>query len=66
MGEIVNLRAARKRKGRADREAAAAVNRASFGQKRSEKDRAKLSRHVEDKKLEGHRLERPAEGGETP
>lgn len=55
MGEIVNLRRARKAKGRADKEAAAVANRAAFGRTRSEKDGQEAVRSLEARRLEGHR-----------
>ena len=47
MGDIVNLRQARKRTARKDREAEAAVNRAKFGQTKAER----MLRQVEAEKL---------------
>lgn len=57
MGEIVNLRMARKRKGRDQAEADAATNRAKFGRTKAEKQRdetkaAKLARVVDQAKLD--------------
>ena len=42
MAEIVNLRQARKRKTRAERERTAEANRLKFGQPKAEKDRNRL------------------------
>src|SRR5690606_24849324 len=55
MSEIVNLREARKRKARAEKEAEAAANRRKFGRtkaerKQSEADRAKAARDLDGKK----------------
>jgi hypothetical protein len=57
MGDVVNLRIARKRKGRDDAEAEAAANRAKFGRtkaekKRDEQEAAQLARSVDQAKLD--------------
>jgi Domain of unknown function (DUF4169) len=60
MAEIVNLRQARKRKARADKERAAEENRALHGRSKAEKLRdAEAARKSRDF-LEGHRRDRPA------
>lgn len=62
MAEIVNLRMARKRKARVERQAQAAENRAVHGRSKAEKehDRAKASK---DKSfIEGHFRDRPGDG----
>ena len=64
MADPVNLRAARKRKQRAEKEVAAAANRASFGRRPSEKTAAGLSRALEERRLESHRLIRATERDE--
>jgi hypothetical protein len=56
MSEIVNLRQARKRRARAEKEAEAAANRTKFGRTKSERrktgaERAKAARELDDKKL---------------
>jgi predicted nucleic acid-binding protein len=65
MAEIVNLRQARKRKARANKERAAEENRILHGRSKSEKARdaevARKSRNF----LEGHRRERPAGDGDA-
>lgn len=55
MGEIVNLRRARKAKDRRDAESAAAVNRAAFGRSRTEKQGERAERELETRQLDGHR-----------
>lgn len=55
MGELVNLRRARKAKGRAEREANAAANRAAFGRTRGEKEGQDAIRTLETRRLDGHR-----------
>ena len=57
MTEVVNLRNFRKRKKREEKEAAAQVNRASFGRTRTEKELNKAKLALEAKKLDKHRLE---------
>lgn len=57
MGEVVNLRLARKAKARAANEAQAATNRAVFGRTKAQKaaDAAAQERH--QRTLDGHRRE---------
>ena len=57
MAEIVNLRQARKRKRRDDKERAAAANRASHGRSASDKAKSGLERSLEEKRLDAHRRE---------
>lgn len=56
MAEMVNLRMARKRKVRAEKEAAADRNRVTHGVSRAEKEMARARREDAIRKLEGHRL----------
>jgi hypothetical protein len=60
MGEIVNLRRARKRQAGAQAEAKAAANRVVFGVAKSAKSKAKAERALADSRLEAHR--RPERG----
>jgi len=55
MAEIVNLRLARKRKARADREQSAAENRARFGRAKADRKAEEATKALEARKLEGHR-----------
>ena len=55
MAEIVNLRAARKKKLRAEKEARAAENRAAFGTPKPVKALADARAKKEQRDLEGHR-----------
>ena len=55
MGEIVNLRRARKQKARAASEAEAAANRVSFGTSRTGREAATKLRELLAARLEGHR-----------
>jgi hypothetical protein len=59
MGEIVNLRRARKRRAGAQAEVEAAANRIAFGVSKSARSKAKVERALADGRLEAHRrLER--------
>ena len=57
MAEVVNLRQARKRKARDEKEAAAQVNRAAFGRTKSEKELNKAKLALEKKALDEHKRE---------
>lgn len=59
---IVNLNQARKRKARADRELAAAQNRALHGRTKAEKARDRLAAEKSASLIEGHRREPPPRG----
>jgi hypothetical protein len=54
--EIVNLRQARKRKARAEKETAAEANRLRHGLPKPEKRRLKAEGDLAARRLEGHRL----------
>jgi len=58
MGEIVNLRAARKARARIEAEARAAANRALHGRTREQKQAERAERQREDRKLDAARIER--------
>ncbi|MBL8544108.1 MAG: DUF4169 family protein [Hyphomonadaceae bacterium] len=55
MGEVVNLRRARKAKQRSEADAAAAENRASFGRSKAEKEQTNAEREAASRKLDGHK-----------
>ncbi len=55
MGEIVNLRRARKQKARGDSDATAAANRAKFGASRAAREAAEKLLRLESARLDGHR-----------
>ena len=57
MSTVVNLRTARKRKARADKEQAAGENRALHGRSKAEKLRDRLQAEKSQRFVEGHRLE---------
>jgi len=61
MGDIVNLRRARKRLERGHKEAEAAANRLAFGIKKSERRRITNETEKADRELEAHRLVPPDE-----
>lgn len=54
MGEVVNLRLARKAKARADKQDKAADNRIRFGQSKQERQQIKALRNLDEKRLDGH------------
>ncbi|MET0529456.1 MAG: DUF4169 family protein [Microvirga sp.] len=55
MAEIINLRQARKNKARADKEARADQNRATFGRTKAEKDLTKAERGMAERRLDAHK-----------
>ncbi|MBK8457090.1 MAG: DUF4169 family protein [Phyllobacteriaceae bacterium] len=63
MGEIVNLRMARKRKARDERDKTASANRAAHGMTKSERDRNAAERRRATSNLDGHLLD---PDGKTP
>ena len=58
MGEVVNLRRARKARAKAGDEAQAAANRAAFGRTKAEKAAAQASQERTAVTLDGAKLER--------
>jgi hypothetical protein len=65
MGDLVNLRRARKDRDRRQHEDEAANNRAKFGRGKVEKLTAKAQDEIETRRLDGHLIESPA-GPESP
>ena len=57
MGEIVNLRKARKAKAKAEAAADAAANRALHGRSQAERDRQRLEEEQARRKLDGAKQE---------
>lgn len=55
MGEVVNLRRARKRRARAETETAAAASRMAHGVSKSLKDRLEAERALANTRLDSHR-----------
>ncbi|MEZ2330472.1 DUF4169 family protein [Mesorhizobium sp. RCC_202] len=64
MGEIVNLRQARKQKARTEKERLAGENRALHGRSKAERDRDRLTSDKAEKFVAGHRREKPDDPGE--
>ena len=64
MGEIVNLRQARKQKARAEKERQAGENRALHGRSKAEKNRDQLIADKAETFVAGHRRERPEDQGD--
>ena len=56
MGEVVNLRRARKRRDRAHAAKEADGNRIAFGRAKSERALSEAERALAERRLEGHRL----------
>lgn len=64
MGEVVNLRMARKQKARAERERTASENRALHGRTKGEREAERLQADQASRRLDGHRRVEPdGEGG---
>jgi hypothetical protein len=59
LGEIVNLRQARKQKRRRSDEAGAAQNRALFGRSKAERLLADREKAKQTREIEAHRITRP-------
>jgi hypothetical protein len=57
MAEIINLRKARKKKARAEKEAEAAENRAKFGRPKEERSQSEAAKDLLHRKLDAHRRE---------
>lgn len=55
MAEIVNLRQARKKKARAEKEARAAENRILFGRTKAEKELTKAERDLAARRIDAHK-----------
>lgn len=58
MSDIVNLRMARKRKARADKERTASENRALHGVPKAERNRSRIESEKAASFVEAHRIER--------
>jgi hypothetical protein len=63
MGEIVNLRRARKRRASEAAEREAAANRAAFGVPKSARETAEALRRLEQDRLDAHKRSEPGDGG---
>lgn len=62
MGDVVNLRRARKARARDEKAEAAQENRARFGRSKAQKDEAAREAERRRDVLDGHRLERSPDG----
>jgi hypothetical protein len=65
MGEVINLRLARKAKARDDADKQATENRAAFGRSKGEKKKIASENALEQKRLDGHHLKSPPPCGES-
>ncbi|BCG93824.1 DUF4169 family protein [Mesorhizobium sp. 131-2-1] len=61
MGDVVNLRQARKQKARAEKERLAGENRALHGRSKAERNRDRLTADQAEKFIAGHRREKPGD-----
>ena len=61
MGDIINLRQARKAKARRDKEVAAAANRVKFGRSKTEREVQRHEAARLDRQLDGNRREDDAD-----
>lgn len=59
MGDVVNLRRARKDRVRKEASAKAADNRIAFGRTKVEKQLTEAERALDARRLEGHRRDKP-------
>ena len=57
MGEVINLRQARKAKARVEDEQKAASNRLQFGRRKEDKELLRRLDELHEKNLDGHMLE---------
>ncbi|TLG77692.1 DUF4169 family protein [Methylocystis sp. B8] len=61
MGEIVNLRRARKQRDRREQEKTAQTNRVAHGRSKSERELTAAQKRLENARFDGHRREIDAE-----
>lgn len=61
MGEIINLRRARKQRDRRVKDEAAQAKRAAFGRSKSERELTAAQAQLESARLDAHRREREAD-----
>ncbi|MBZ9842984.1 DUF4169 family protein [Mesorhizobium sp. CA5] len=64
MGEVINLRQARKHKARTEKERRAGENRALHGRSKTERERDRLTSQKAEKFVAGHRREKSDDPGE--
>ncbi len=65
MGDLVNLRRARKDRARREREAQAQENRVAFGRSKAERALTAAQKSLESQRLDAHRRETPEKPAET-
>lgn len=61
MGDLVNLRRARKDRARREKEAKAEENRVAFGRSKAEREGSAAQNRLEAARLDAHRRETPEE-----
>lgn len=61
MAEIINLRLARKRKARADKEVRASQNRLDFGRPKVEREQTRAENDLAARRLDSHKRDGDAE-----
>jgi hypothetical protein len=61
MGDVVNLRQARKHKARLEKERVAGQNRAAHGRSKADRDHDRLTADKAEKFVAGHRREKPGD-----
>ena len=59
MADIVNLRQARKRKARDNKDAAATENRVRFGRTKAEKQQIAAEKSLTEKSIDAHKRDKP-------
>lgn len=59
MGDVVNLRRARKARDRREKEEAAQANRVAFGRGKAERELTEARKRLEAAKLDAHKRETP-------
>lgn len=59
MGEVVNLRRARKDRAREDASLKAEANRIAFGRTKAEKTLTEAERALQQRRIDGHRIDKP-------
>ena len=61
MGDVVNLRRARKERGRREKEEAAQANRVAFGRSKAERKLTESQKRLDAGKLDAHKRDKPEE-----
>ncbi|MGJ0507173.1 MAG: DUF4169 family protein [Methylocystis sp.] len=66
MGDVVNLRRARKDRARREKEAQAQENRVAFGRPKGERELSAAQKRLDNARLDAHRRETPPETSDAP